>query len=155
MNFPEAIEYAVKETIRQYAGESMSSSWLRSSQVQRDVANSGNRQYFPQMLITSSSKFMESEGCTWAVSLEVACITWFEDDEDASVRARMFGEAERILDHLIEADGADEIQTFFIDRIREQFPTFTLGGMTPIETTPEINSGAQIMPYRGTLHFSL
>ena len=155
MNFPQIVEHAIRETIREFAGEALSPSWLRSSQVQSDVANQNSRQYFPQMLITSSSKFMESAGCTWAVSFEVACITWFEDDEDASVRALMFREAERILDHLIEADGDDEIQRFFIERITERQPTFVLGGMTPEETTPEINNGAQIMPYRGTLHFSL
>ncbi len=155
MNFPETIEYAIKETLRRYAEEVVPSQWLRSSQVQRDVANSDKRQYFPQIRITASSKFMESEGCTWATSIEVACITWYEDDEDASVRASMYGEVERVLDHLIDADAGDEVQGFFLSKIAEQRPTFVLGGMTPEETVPELDSGAQIMAYRGTIHFSM
>lgn len=155
MNFPEVMEYAIKETLRNYAEDVVPMQWLRSSQVQSDVANSDKRQYFPQIRITASSKFMESEGCTWAVSMEVACITWFEDDKDAFVRASMYGEVERILDHLVEADAADEVQRHFISKVLEHRPTFVLGGMTPIETVPELDGGAQIMAYRGTIHFSL
>ena len=155
MNFPEVIEYAIKETLRRYADDAVPMQWLRSSQMQKDVANSNSRQYFPQIRITASSKFMESEGCTWATSIEAACVTWYEDDADASVRARMYGEVERILDHLVQADPGDEIQAFFLSKVAEHRPTFTLGGMTPEETVPELDGGAQTMAYRGTIHFSL
>ena len=155
MNFPEVIEYAIKETIRTYAGDCIPVRWLRSAQQQGDAVNADGRQYFPQLLITSSSKFRESEGCTWAVSFEVACITWHEDDPGASQRAAMFEDVERIMDALVEADADNEIRRYFIGKVLEHRPTFALGGMTPIETTPELENGAQIFSYRGTFHFSL
>ena len=155
MNFPEVMEYAIKETVRTHAGDGIPARWLRSAQSQGDVANADGRQYFPQLLITSSSKFRESEGCTWAVSFEIACITWHEDDPDASRRAAMFEDVERIMDALVDADADNEIRRLFIGKVQEHQPTFALGGMTPIETTPEVDNGAQIMSYRGTFHFSL
>ncbi len=152
MNFPEAIEYAAKETLGRFAGDGNPPLWLRSAQCQEAPGNRTAKQYFPQVYLTCSSKYGESGECTYAVRLEAAVTTWFEDDRDCSMRARFFGEVERVFDQL--ASGG-EVEEFFTGKVRESFPSFALGGVSPQEAVPELSEGAQVMAWAAVIHFSL
>lgn len=152
MNFPELIEHALKETFREFARKPVPVQWLRSSQVQADYTNMDVSRIFPQVLFTSSSKYGESEDCTYAVTAEISCITWFEDDRDCSLRAKMYEDAEFIADALGQ-DG--RIARFFSEIVRDEQPQFLLGGITLQETTPETIDGVQIMAARFNIHFSM
>lgn len=155
-SFASVIENAVKDTLRHYAGDTLPSSWVRSSLDNIDYIHLKAEEYFPQVLVQSSVKYQEDEGATLAVDIQVDCATYFEDDVRCTKVSSILGNVEGVMDRFYWGNDTDEAQAFFAEVVQRDFPTFCFGGFTPnAGGFLAIADGVQVMSYAGTIHFTL
>ncbi len=154
--FASVIENAIKDTLLKFGEGTIPETWLRTSLNNIDYRHLSAKQYFPQVLIQASTKYQESEGATLAVDVQLDCATYFEDDCTCAQLNQLMGNVESILDRFYFADDASEVQTYFIDIVRRDYPSFCFGGFTPNSNGfVTFSEGAQIFSYSGTIHFML
>ena len=160
MNWPEAIEKALRDTFAEYAPPRVDRAWLRCQQDQADHANPTARQLFPQVLFQCSPRYPESDGATWAVDVDAICATWADDDPGFRCRAALFEDVETFFRALLRyrsfRDPPPEAFAF-ASRVAAEREGFRLGGITITNPgAPQVAEGVVgTATFSATIHFSV